>query len=252
MDLKLDNRSAIVTGGTGGIGLAIAHVLAAEGCHVGICARSEDDVRETTAQLEDRSGQAYGQALDVSDKGALEGWVNDAAEAFDGLDIVVANVSALGSGEGEEGWKRAFQVDLMHTVRMVEAALPHLKESDAAAIVIVSSVSAREVFDAGAYGTFKAALNHYGKGLAVELAPEGIRVNVVSPGTIYVEDGFWGDKERNQPEMFQGALEMNPMGRMGEPEEVARAVAFLASPMSSFTSGTNLLVDGAITRSVQM
>jgi len=252
MDLKLDGMKAIVTGGTGGIGLATARMLVAEGCHVGVCARGEDGVQETVAELKAGGAEAFGRALDVADPEALESWVNDAADALGGLDIVVANVSALGSGEGEESWHRAFDVDLMHTVRTVDAALPHLRQSDAGSVVIVSSVSAREVFEAGAYGTFKAALNHYGKGLAVDLAPEGIRVNVLSPGTIYVEDGIWGDRERNAPEVFEMAMQMNPMGRMGTPEEVAAAVAFLASPISSFTTGTNLTVDGAITRSVQM
>jgi NAD(P)-dependent dehydrogenase (short-subunit alcohol dehydrogenase family) len=140
----------------------------------------------------------------------------------------------------------------MHTVRVVDAARPYLKESDAGSIVIVSSVSGRRPFGAQPYGTLKAALNHYGKGLAVELAKDGIRANVVSPGTIYVEDGFWGNIERTNPQMFEGSLKRNPLGRMGTPEEVARSIVFLASPMSSFTTGTNLLVDGAITPGVQM
>lgn len=252
MNLQLEGRKAIVTGGSGGIGRSTAEVLAEEGCHVGICARGEEGVEEAVSSIRAKGVSAFGRALDVADGDALRGWVEDAAEALAGLDIVVANVSALGSGEGEEEWRRAFQVDLMHTVRTVETALPYLSESDAATIVIVSSVSAREPMSAGAYGAFKAALDHYGKGLAIQLASDGIRVNVVSPGTIYVEDGFWGNIEREDPEMFRQALNANPMGRMGTPEEVARAIAFLASPASSFTSGTNLLVDGALTRGVQM
>lgn len=252
MDLKLEGRNAIVTGGSGGIGWSTAEALAREGCNVGICARGEEGVERAVSRLEELGVRAFGRPLDVADADALTAWVSDAAEALGGLDIVVANVSALGSGEGEEGWRRAVDVDLMHTVRTVEAALPHLRKSDAASIVLVSSVSARRPRGAQPYGTLKAALNHYGKGLAVELAPEGIRANVVSPGTIYVEDGFWGKVERNDPESFQMALGSNPMGRMGKPEEVARSIAFLASPASSFTTGTNLLVDGAITPGVQM
>lgn len=252
MDLKLEGRTAIVTGGSGGIGWSTAEALAREGCNVGICARGEEGVERAVSRLEELGVRAFGRPLDVADADALTAWVNDAAKTLDGLDVVVANVSALGSGEGEEGWRRAVDVDLMHTVRTVEAALPHLRKSDAASIVLVSSVSARRPRGAQPYGTLKAALNHYGKGLAVELAPEGIRANVVSPGTIYVEDGFWGTIERNDPESFEMALGSNPMGRMGKPEEVARSIAFLASPASSFTTGTNLLVDGAITPGVQM
>ena len=252
MDLQLEGRSALVTGGTGGIGRATAEALAREGCYVGVCARGREGVEQTVAALEDLGVKAFGRALDVADGEALRSWVDDAAVALGGLDIVVANVSALGSGEGEEAWRRAVDVDLMHTVRLVERALPRLRESDAGSIVLVSSTAARRSLSAGAYGTIKAALNHYGKALAVELAPEGVRANVVSPGTIYVEDGGWGRAERENPERFRRALEMNPMGRMGRPEEVARAITFLASPVSSFTTGTNLLVDGAITRGVQM
>jgi 3-oxoacyl-[acyl-carrier protein] reductase len=252
MDLSLDGRKAIITGGSGGIGRAIAEVLADEGCSVGICARGEAELQGAVTSLEKRGVQAFGRALDVADGAALSGWVDASADVFGGLDIVIANVSALGSGEGEEQWDRAVSVDLMHTVRLVEASLPHLEESDDAAIVIVSSVSAREPMSADAYGTLKAALNHYGKGLARELTPRGIRVNVVSPGTVYVEDGFWGRVERESPDRFQAVVRANPLGRMARPEEVARTVAFLASPASSFTSGSNVIVDGALTRGVQM
>jgi 3-oxoacyl-[acyl-carrier protein] reductase len=252
MDLHLRGKSAIITGASKGIGRATAECFAREGCNVGICGRDEEDVDRAVSHLESLGVTAFGRSVDVAEGDALRAWLQDAAETFGGLDIVVANVSALGSGEGEEGWKRAVDVDLMHTVRLVEAARPHLIESEAGSIVIVSSVSARRPFGAGAYGTIKAALVHYGKGLAIELAKEGVRVNVVSPGTIYIEDGFWGNHERNNPRMFESALESNPLGRMGQPEEVARSIVFLASPASSFTTGANLLVDGAITPGVQL
>jgi 3-oxoacyl-[acyl-carrier protein] reductase len=252
MDLHLKGRTALITGGSRGIGWSTAEAFAHEGCNVAVCSRDEEHVQEAVARLQAMSVTAFGRSLDVGEAEALRAWVDDAAEALGGIDIVVANVSALGSGEGEEQWRRAIDVDLMHTVRLVEAAKPHLKESDAGSIVIVSSVSARRPYGASPYGSIKSALNHYGKGLAVELAKEGIRANVISPGTIYIEDGFWGNIERNDPPMFEGALKSNPMGRMGTPEEVARSIVFLASPASSFTTGTNLLVDGAITPGVQM
>jgi NAD(P)-dependent dehydrogenase (short-subunit alcohol dehydrogenase family) len=252
MDLGLAGMRAIVTGGSRGIGRAAVAVLADEGCAVALCARAEDGVEEAVAALRSRGRDAYGEALDVADAARLEAWVASSAEALGGIDIVVANVSSLGAGEGEESWRNAFAVDLMHTVRVVEAALPHLRESDAAAVVIVSSVAAREAgpFE-GAYATMKAALNRYGRGLAQLHAAEGIRANVVSPGTIYIEGGFWYDVERADPAMFRRALKENPMGRMGSAEEVARAIAFLASPAASFVTGTNLLVDGALTKGLQ-
>lgn len=252
MDLQLKGKSALITGGSSGIGWSTAEALAQEGCNVGICARDAEKVGEAVARLQGMGVKAFGRSVDVADGAALRSWVEDAADALGGIDIVVANVSALGSGEGEEQWKRAVDIDLLHTVRLVDAARPWLKESGAGSIVIVSSVSARRAMGAAPYGTIKSALNHYGKGLAVELAKEGIRANVVSPGTIYVEDGFWGKMKRNNPKMYEGAFKANPMGRMGEPEEVARAIVFLSSPASSFTTGTNLIVDGALTRGVQM
>ena len=252
MDLGLEGKRAIVTGGTRGIGRATVEVLAEEGCAVAFCARDADLVARTEKALRDDGHTAHGTPLDVRDADALADWVEQAADAMGGLDIVVANVSALGAGEGEEGWRNAFDIDLMHTVRVADAALPHLRRSDAASIVIVSSVAGRDAggFE-GPYATIKGALNRLGRGLAETHAGDGIRVNVISPGTIYFEDGFWHQVEQGNPEMYRGALEANPLGRMGAPEEVARSIAFLASPASSFTTGTNLLVDGALTKGVQ-
>jgi 3-oxoacyl-[acyl-carrier protein] reductase len=253
MDLGLRGRRAIVTGATRGIGWHTAAVLADEGCDVGICSRDEADVAAAVARLEEKGVRAFGRAVDVSDGPALQAWVREAAEALGGLDVVVPNVSSLGAGEGDEAWRMAFDVDLMHTVRTVEASLPYLASSGAASIVVVSSIACRAIgpFE-GPYPTFKAALIRYVAGLAADLAADGIRANAVSPGTIYFEDGFWGRMERDNPEFFAMGLGRNPMGRMGTPEEVGRAIAFLASPASSFTTGANLVIDGGLSRGVQL
>ncbi len=170
-----------------------------------------------------------------------------------GVDILVHNVSALAIGADEEHWKASYEVDLMGLVRMVDAAMPHLEASDAGVILGISSVSGREVdFAAGPYGTMKAALIHYVQGLAYQLAPRGIRANTVSPGNTFFEGGVWDQIRTGNPELYETALGLNPTGRMGTPEEMARATVFLASPASSFTSGTNLVVDGALTRGVQL
>lgn len=249
MDLGLSGKKAVVTGSTKGIGRAIAETLIAEGAQVAICARKADEVEETLAAL---GPQATGQALDVSDAPALRSWVAESAEAVGGLDIVVANVSALAIGDDEDCWRRSFEVDLLHTVNLVEAAMPFLEKSEAGAIVTISSVSGREIdFAAGPYGTFKAAIVHYTQGLAHKLAAQGIRANSVSPGNTYFPGGVWQQIEQNQPDFFQEALALNPTGRMGTPQEMANAVAFLASPAASFVTGTNLVVDGALTRGVQ-
>lgn len=252
MDLGLKGCNAVVSGATKGIGRAIAQTLAAEGVNVSICARNPTEVGETVAALGTSHGKIYGEALDVADAAALKRWVEASAATFGGLDIVVANVSALAIGADEASWQKEFEVDMMGTVRMVNAAMPWLEKSRKASIVAISSVSGREIdFAAGPYGTFKAALVHYIQGLAFHLAGKGIRANTVSPGNTYFPGGVWSQIETGNPALFAQALALNPTGRMGTPQEMANAAVFLASPAASFVSGTNLVVDGALTRGVQ-
>ncbi len=253
MDLGLKGLRALVTGGTKGIGRHVAETFAAEGAHVAVCARNAAEVEATVAALRATGVTAHGAAVDVADKLALETWVAQSAGALGGIDIVVANVSALAVADDEDAWQRGFETDLMHTVRLVNAAMPWLEKSAAASIIAISSVSGRETdFTGAAYGAYKAALVHYTHGLAVKLAPVNIRANAVSPGNTYFDGGIWQQIEQGNPVFFSEALAMNPTGRMARPEEIARGVVFLASPASSFTSGTNLVIDGALTKGVQL
>ena len=252
MDLGLKGLRAIVTGATKGIGRRCADLFAEEGAGVSICARDPAEVAATVASIEGRRVRGFGQAVDVADADALKAWVRASAEALGGIDVVVANVSALAVSDEDESWNRQFSVDMLHSVHAVNAAMPWLEKSEHPAIVLISSVSGREIdFTGPAYGAFKAALIHYAHGLAHKLAPKAIRVNSVSPGNIYFEGGIWQSVERGNPDLFRTALSLNPTGRMGTPEEVARGVVFLASPASSYTTGTNLVIDGALTKGVQ-
>jgi NAD(P)-dependent dehydrogenase (short-subunit alcohol dehydrogenase family) len=252
MDLGLHGRKALVTGATKGIGLSIAEHFAREGAAVAICARQAEEVAATVARLRAMGVTATGRALDVANAPALQGWIRDVAAELGGLDMIVSNVSALAIGNDDASWRAEFDTDMMGTVHVVDAAMPYLEASDAASIVIISSVSGREVdFAAGPYGVMKAALIHYAQGLAFQLAAKGIRANTVSPGNTYFEGGVWHRIERDNPALYATALALNPTGRMGRPEEIARAAVFLASPAASFISGTNLVVDGALTRGVQ-
>jgi 3-oxoacyl-[acyl-carrier protein] reductase len=252
MDLGLKGLKAVVTGGTKGIGRAIVDTLVAEGAHVAFCARNADEVKRAQAEIARPGVTVAGSVADVADGAALAAWVKDAAGALGGIDIVVANVSALAIANDEDGWKRGFDTDLMGTVRLVNAAMPFLEKSTAASIVTISSVSGREIdFAAGPYGAFKAALIHYTQGLAYQLACRKIRANTVSPGNTYFPGGVWTQIEKGNPDLFKQAMALNPTGRMGTPQEMANAAVFLASPASSFTTGTNLVVDGALTRGVQ-
>ena len=249
MDLGLVGRRVLVTGGTKGIGRAIAETFAAEGAFVALCARDPVEVSATVTAL--GSGHC-GKAVDVADGPAVAAWVAEAAETLGGIDIVVPNVSALAVSGEESAWQAGFQTDIMGSVRVVNAAMPWLLKSGVGSIVIISSVSGREIdFAAGPYGAFKAAMIHYAQGLAYQLAEKNIRANTVSPGNTYFPGGVWENIEQGNPALFAQSLALNPTGRMGRPEEIARAVIFLASPAASFITGTNLIVDGALTRGVQ-
>jgi 3-oxoacyl-[acyl-carrier protein] reductase len=257
MDLGLKGRKAIVTGATRGIGRAIAETFADEGCHVAICARDKVAVEAAVAALRKKGITATGRALDVGDGAALKAWIAAAGEELGGLDILVSNVSAMGGLPGEEGWRRYFEIDLLGTVRAVEAACPLLEKSDAGAIVQIASIAAIEVghdvFPDGflqAYGAMKAALTNYMAELSRTLGPKGIRANTVTPGPIYFPGGVWHKREQEGNPMYQKAIAHARLGRLGRPDDVARAVMFLASPAACHISGANLVVDGAFTRRV--
>ena len=252
MDLGLAGKRAIVTGGSRGIGRRIVDLLMAEGCHVGFCARDREQVDRTISENSETNAQIIGDVADVTDDATFRSWISDTATALGGLDILVANASALVSSADVEAWRSGLEVDVLGTVRAVEAALPFLEQSDAASIVAISSTAA--VNTSGgvrAYSGLKAALISYMSGLSTNLASKGIRANTVSPGAIFFEGGVWDVRKREAPDAYAAAIARSPMGRLGTPEEVANTVVFLASPAASYISGTNVIVDGAATTRIQ-
>ncbi len=252
MDLGLKGKKAIVTGATRGIGRAIAELLTDEGADVAICARNAGQVEEAVGALKSKGVNAIGSAVDVMDGDALKSWVSSAAKDLGGLDILVANVSAGGAGADEAAWKANFDADVMGTVRSMEAALPALKDGGGGSIVIISTTAAIECFGPpGPYNAMKAGLINYAKNMSNALAADNVRVNCVSPGPIFIEGGAWNFIKDNMNEFYTATLSQIPMGRMGSAEDVANAVAFLASPASAFTTGTNVIIDGGFTKGVQ-
>jgi 3-oxoacyl-[acyl-carrier protein] reductase len=244
MDLGLGGRKALVTGASRGIGRAVAEAFAAEGVNLAICARTARTLDEAIQTIRAEGVRVFGRPCDVGDAAAYRAFIEDAAENLAGLDILVHNTSG-GGGSDEAGWERNYQVDLMGAVRGVEAATRFLESSGHGSVVLIGSTAAIEATgESGPYATLKAALLAYANSLGQTLGSRGIRVNVVSPGSIYFRGGAWAQIEQSNPELYRRVIRRIPFGRCGTPEEVARAVAFIASPAASWINGTHLIVDG--------
>lgn len=242
MDLHIKGLNAVVTGGTAGIGRAIVATLADEGCNVWFCSRSPDHVASTIEAMRGKPGRVQGAVVDVRDAGQVKEWI----AGIEAIDILVPTVSALSAD-----WQASIDTDLLGTIASVEAALPRLQASHHGAITYVGSKAASFATPGfESYGAVKAALVHYMKSLSRKLIEDGIRVNVVSPGDTYSEDGFWDNIKRHAPAVYEATIAANPLGRLGTPEEAARVVAFVSSPAASFLAGANLLVDGGATAHV--
>ena len=244
MDLGLAGKKALVTGGSRGIGRAIADVLAAEEVDLAICARGAEKLETARSELAAGGRTVFARPLDVADGSAFQQFIGDAAAALGGLDILIHNTTGGGS-LSEEGWRRNFEVDLMGAVRGVEAALPFLEQSSDGSVIFIGTTAAIEAFgQLSPYAPLKAALLAYTNQLGQALAAKRVRVNTVSPGSIYFPGGSWQRVEQGRPAYFEQVVQSIPFGRMGTPEEVAQVVAFIASPAASWVTGTNVIVDG--------
>jgi len=254
MDLGLKGKKAIVTGATRGIGLATAQNLAADGCDVAICSRSQEDVDRVVAELKGHGVNAYGQAVDLYDMDAYTAWLEKAGDELGGVDIFVSNVTG-GTAMGPEAWGAwdgYFQVDLMGAVRGFEAVLPRLQASDAASAIFISSTAAMEHFPPSPAGfmALKAALIAQAKTLSKRHGPEGIRVNAVSPGPVYIDGGAWEYVKENMRDLYDNTMQQIPLGRMANADEAGKYIAFVASPAASYISGSNCILDGGMTSTV--
>jgi 3-oxoacyl-[acyl-carrier protein] reductase len=256
MDLGLRGKVAIVTGSSRGLGFASARALAAEGCRVTLCARSEDRLHAAAHDLE-RAGAApedvFTVIADVSRADGVERVVGESVRRFGGVDILVNNVG-LGRGGGlvqtsDAEWQEAFDQTVLPAVRASRLAVRSMRERGGGAIVIIASIFGREAGGRMTYNAVKAAEISLAKSMAIELAPSNIRVNSVSPGSILFEGGSWWKRQQENPAAIAEFVKHElPFGRFGRPEEVGEVVAFLASPRASWISGTSIVVDGCQSR----
>lgn len=251
MDLELKGHNVLITGGTKGIGRAMADTFAEEGANVAICARNQEEIDAAVKALEAHGVKAFGQSVDVGSAESISGWIEASAAALGGIDTVVHNVSG-GNAPGEEGWRANFEYDMLGAVRLVEGSMPYLEKSSNASVTMISTTAALEKFiAAGSYNAMKAAVLQYAGAIAQDVAPKGIRVNSVSPGPIFVEGGSWDRIKQNMTPFYDQILGEIPLGRMGTAREVAAQVVLMASPRGGFTTATNVVIDGGLTKRIQ-
>jgi len=257
MDLELAGKSAIVTGASRGIGRAIALGLAAEGCNLVISARGAEALEATAGEICDLGVKVDALVQDAVESDAGERLVRAAVDGFGGLDIVVNNVGGNRRKDfadaSDEDWSDLVEINFMSQVRPARAAIPVMKQAGGGSIVFISSIFGREAGAAGLslYNTTKSALISVAKIMAVELAPHGIRVNSVAPGSVRHPGGSWDKRCEADPEGMRKFVEANlPIGRFGTAEEIADVVAFLASARASLITGACINVDGGQSRSL--
>lgn len=243
MRISMQGRRVVVAGGSRGIGRSIATACADAGASVSICARGEAGLREAERHLQGRGGVVHAAVCDLADGAAVAHYVGEAARALGGIDVLVNNASGFGRSDDEAGWAVSIGVDLMATVRASQAAMPHLQRG--ASIIHISSISGlRPSVRTPPYGAVKAALIQYTSTQALALAPRGVRVNCIAPGSIEFPGGVWDEARTHNPTLYQGIVESIPSGRMGRPEEVASVALFLASDLASWVTGQTIAVDG--------
>ncbi|HEV7754228.1 MAG TPA: SDR family NAD(P)-dependent oxidoreductase [Mycobacteriales bacterium] len=249
MEMDLDGRRALITGGSRGIGLAIARALTAEGVAVALCARGEAELTAAVESLVAAGGRAVGIRADVADPADLAGAVERAATALGGLDLLVANAGGATGGRLLDStpadWTATFGLNVLHAAHAVRVAVPHLAAGESPAVLLVSSLSGHRPGSRSSYTTAKAAVSRLAPALADELGGHGIRVNAISPGSTLAPGNVWDRMRVEQPEEFaRFAAEEFAGGRLVTADEVADVACFLLSPRAAGVNGADVAVDG--------
>jgi 3-oxoacyl-[acyl-carrier protein] reductase len=236
-------------GASKGIGKSIALSLAAEGANLAICARGEEALRSVESDIKQQGVKVFASTCDVGNRDSLNEFLETAKRNLGSIDILVNNVSALRFGDEQIDWETSVNIDLMGSVWATQKVVPWMTEAGGGSILFISSISALEAGSPPSYAAMKAAIISYSKTMAVQLAPQNIRVNTIAPGSIEFEGGVWDMiKQHNRP-LYDMALASIPLGRMGRPDEVGDVAAFVVSPRASWITGACIPVDGGQHRS---
>jgi 3-oxoacyl-[acyl-carrier protein] reductase len=244
MDLGLAGKGVIVTGGSRGIGRAIALGFAREGAAVAVCARGAETLEKTAGELRALGAKVHAAPCDIADKDALAAFLDGAKEALGAVHVLVNNASGFGVMDNDDGWALGFSVDVMAAVRATRQVAPWIEAAGGGAIVHISSISGMEASNTVPYGAAKAALQSHAVSMAKALARKNIRVNAVAPGSIEFPGGSWEAISKANPKMYEGVRRSIPFGHLGAPEDVASVVVFLASERGRWVTGVTLPVDG--------
>ncbi|WP_237214135.1 SDR family NAD(P)-dependent oxidoreductase [Falsiroseomonas oryziterrae] len=237
-------RRVLVAGGSKGIGRAVALGFARAGAAVSICARGAEALEATRAEIAACGVPAHARATDLAEAAAVASWVEDAATALGGVDVLVNNASGFGARDTEEDWAKGLGVDVMATVRASRAAAPHLRAAKGSIVNVTSISGFRPSLRTPAYAAVKALLVNYTQSQAAAFAADGVRVNAVAPGSIEFPGGSWEQRRTSDPTLYNRILASIPFGRLGTPEEVAEVVMFLSSPAARWVTGQTIVVDG--------
>lgn len=255
MDLGLKGKVAMVSGASRGIGRAIVLGLAAEGCRLSLCARGKEGVDRVSQEVQKTGVEVTALAGDVTSEADARQWVEDTQKRFGRVDILINNVGGSRPGgnlsASREDWQNGFALNFFSALDLCRLVVPLMSSQKSGCVLNIASVYGREWGGPMTYNAAKAAMISLSKEMARELAPQGIRVNSVAPGSILFPGGSWEKRQMENPEGIAAFVKAElPFGRFGKPEEVADVVVFLASSRAQWVSGACITVDGCQSRSL--